>query len=96
MKKLLVLTSLVFSVAALAESPAPAPINSVIPASIAEQPILNLQQSVKDLPEKPKLHVCLYADLAYSEGAVLYTENGGTSYKCMANQDLMSWQEIKK
>lgn len=39
MKKLLVLTSLVFSVAALAESPVPVPINSVASASIAEQPI---------------------------------------------------------
>jgi len=74
----------------------PTPINSAasIPATV--QPISNPQQGVKHSLEKPKLNVYLYADLAYSEGAVLYTENGGISYKCVANQNIMSWQAIKK
>jgi hypothetical protein len=97
MKKFVLLAGLVCSLTALADNSVPTTSNPTLAGSVTSQPAQDSSQNISKFHiNMPKLNVCLYADLAYSEGAVLYAEHGGVSYKCISSQDSMSWQEIKK
>jgi hypothetical protein len=97
MKKLLIAAGLIVSLNAFADNAALAP-QTPVSAVATTTPVTstqNLSASAKYHVAAPRMAVCLYADLAYSEGAVLYAENG-TNYKCVAVQDAMTWQEMSK
>lgn len=91
MKKLLLLAGLTLSCAVFAQDQ-----TSTQDATTATQQAQPAPQNqTKYHVVMPKMPVCLYADLAYSEGAVLYAESG-TSYKCTSAQDSMRWQKVEK